>query len=95
MHTFASHEAQANAERLLERIADAGLPQPELCHDPDGMVSMDWVFAKDRVLSLSVGVSAKMAYAWIANGERGSGLVTIRGPKAMQWLAQTIERVKV
>lgn len=46
-------------------------PLPTLSADPDGEVSFDWHFGKRRVLSVSVGVAGKCAFAWVS-GQRTS-----------------------
>jgi hypothetical protein len=48
---------------------------PEVGVDPDGAVSLDWLPARHRMLSISfTGSSNRLAYAWLDGTDRGNGV---------------------
>lgn len=47
------------------------LPLPEVAPESDGEISFDWIWAKNRALSLSINKNGAIAYAWIDGEERG------------------------
>jgi hypothetical protein len=53
-----------NVKKFL-RLLPPGFWRPEVCPNPDGDVSMDWLNDKDHMLSISIGAGNKLAYAWL------------------------------
>lgn len=41
------------------------LPIPEFAPEPDGSISLDWIRSRNRLFSLSIGRSGRLAYAWL------------------------------
>src|SRR5258706_6876016 len=62
--------ALLNAEAFVRALPDA-IPLPEIAPEPDGAISLDWIQSKTRLLSLSVGSSNRLAYAWLDGSDRG------------------------
>jgi hypothetical protein len=62
--------AASRAVELILALPD-GIPLPEVAADPDGSVSLDWISSRRRTLSLNVGESTHLAYAWIDGTDRG------------------------
>src|SRR5258708_17703914 len=40
-------------------------PVPEVAPEPDGSISLDWISSRSRAVSLSIGVSDRLAFAWM------------------------------
>jgi hypothetical protein len=48
-----------------------GISMPELAPEPDGSVSLDWSASRNRVFSLSIGPSNRLAFAWLDGADTG------------------------
>lgn len=59
----ADPEAIINTQNFLRALPD-DVPLPEFCLEPDGSISLDWIRTKRQLLSLSIGKSKRLAYAW-------------------------------
>ena len=71
---------------LAVRIADAfvralprGISMPEFAAEPDGSVSLDWMPSPNRIFSLSVNTSYRLAYAWLDGSDRGHAVARFDG----------------
>lgn len=53
----------------IESLPD-DVPLPEFSIEPDGCVSLDWMPAAYRTLTVSVGVSDRLPYAWVDGTDR-------------------------
>lgn len=63
----------------LIRSLPGGIPLPEVAPEPDGAISLDWIRSRNRLFSLSVGTSDRLAYAWIDGSDRGHGVARFDG----------------
>ena len=70
--------ALQNAEDFVRSLPD-GVPAPECAPEPDGSISLDWIHSRQRLFSLSVGTSNRLAYAWLDGTDRGHGLARFDG----------------
>ena len=61
------------------RALPAGVALPEVASDPDGSISFDWIAARTRVFSLSVGATNRLSFAWIDGTDRGHGVARFDG----------------
>lgn len=61
------------------RALPEGFPLPELAPEPDGSISFDWIRSRSRLLSLSVGTSDRLPYAWVDGGDHGHAVVVFDG----------------
>lgn len=61
------------------RAMPEGLPLPEFAPEPDGSVSFDWTVSKHRRLTVSVGRSDRLAYAWLDGADKGHGVARFDG----------------
>jgi hypothetical protein len=52
------------------------IPLPEIAAEPDGSIAFDWFASRERVFSLSVGETGRLAYAWHDGADQGHGVVT-------------------
>ncbi len=73
-----SSVALRNAEDFVRALPD-DLPLPEFAPEPDGSISLDWIRSRHRLLSLSVGVSNRLAFAWLDGSDKGHGVVRFYG----------------
>jgi hypothetical protein len=55
------------------------LPLPEVASEPDGAISFDWISAKTRVFSVSVGERRRLAYAWLDGTDSGHAVARFEG----------------
>ena len=55
------------------------MPMPEFAPEPDGSVSLDWIHSRNRLFSLSIGRSNRLAYAWLDGADRGHGVARFDG----------------
>jgi hypothetical protein len=60
----------ANAESFL-RVLSADIDIPDINIEPDGNISLDWMKSPTQVFSLSIGVSNRVACAWIDGAKNG------------------------
>ncbi|HLX60178.1 MAG TPA: hypothetical protein VKX17_02735 [Planctomycetota bacterium] len=82
--------ALLNAEAFVRALPDA-IPLPEFAPEPDGAISLDWIQSKTRLLSLSVGSSDRLAYAWLDGSDRGHAVAYFDGSSVPPRVLSTIE----
>ena len=64
---------------------------PSVGVDPDGAVTLDWLVARHRMLSISVaGDSKRLAYAWIDGTDRGNAVTRFDRDTVPNLLMQAI-----
>lgn len=44
---------------------------PEFAPEPDGSIALDWIHSRNRLFSLSIGASNRLAYAWLDGADKG------------------------
>jgi hypothetical protein len=71
-------EALRKAQDLALALPD-GFPIPECAPEPDGSISLDWIYSEHRLFSLSVGTSDRLAYAWLDGTDKGHGVARLDG----------------
>jgi hypothetical protein len=70
--------AVRNAEEFIRALPD-NLPVPDISAEPDGSISLDWIRSRYQILSVSVGASNRLAFAWLDGIERGHSVVYFDG----------------
>jgi hypothetical protein len=70
--------AVSSAERFVRALPD-GLPLPEFSPEPDGSISLDWIWSRNRLFSMSIGHSNRLAYAWLDGADKGHGVARFDG----------------
>lgn len=70
--------ALQNAVNLVRALPE-DVPLPEFAPEPDGSISLDWIQSRHRLFSLSVGVSNRLAYAWLDGSDNGHGVARFDG----------------
>jgi len=68
------------AEGFIRAMPD-DFPLPEFAPEPDGSVSLDWIQSRNRLFSLSVGVTNRLAYAWLDGSDKGHGVARFDGER--------------
>jgi hypothetical protein len=71
-----------NAVLLAQRFVRAiphDQPVPEFGPEPDGSISLDWIRSRNRLFSLSIGRSGRLAYAWLDGADKGHGVARFDG----------------
>ena len=71
-----SPHALRHAEDLIASLPE-DLPLPECSIEPDGCVALHWMPASYRTLSLSVGESDQVPYAWVDGSDRGHAVTKL------------------
>ncbi|MEI7732811.1 MAG: hypothetical protein WCO56_24780 [Verrucomicrobiota bacterium] len=66
------------AEQFVRMLPD-GMPLPDFSPDPDGSISLDWIQSRNRLFSLSIGNSSRLAYAWLDGADKGHGVALFDG----------------
>jgi hypothetical protein len=69
-------DAYGNAKLFLEALPTTA-PAPEVAADPDGDVSLDWLFGPRKALTVSISATGRCTFAWMR------GMRTYRGT---EWL---------
>jgi hypothetical protein len=70
--------AVRSAERFVRALPDS-MPLPEFAPEPDGSISLDWIRSRNRLFSMSIGRSTRLAYAWLDGADRGHGVARFDG----------------
>lgn len=84
--------AVRQAKNFVHILPD-DLPQPELAPEPDGSISLDWIDSRNRLLSLSIGLSDRISYAWLDGTDKGHGVVRFDGTRVPPRLLSEIRRI--
>ena len=72
--------AHALARAIIETLPE-DFPMPEFAPEPDGAISLDWIRSRHRMLSLTAGVSDRLAYAWLDGSDRGHAVARFDGAR--------------
>lgn len=65
-----SLSAVQTAEAFIRCLPD-DVPMPEFAPEPDGSISLDWIYSRTRFVSISAGNNDRLPYAWIDGTDRG------------------------
>lgn len=68
-------------------------PLPEITLEPDGAISLDWIQSRDRLFSVSVGQSSRLAFAWVDGVDSGHGVECFDGRNIPLRILQGIEAI--
>jgi hypothetical protein len=71
--------AMAAADFILALPDD--VPLPDLSPEPDGSIGLDWLPSRQSALSLSIGTSGRLAYAWSDGSDRGHAVERFDGQR--------------
>ena len=84
--------ALQTAEDLV-RALPPGIPMPRCAPEPDGSISLDWIQSRSRLLSLSVGASNRLAYAWLDGVDTGHAVARFDGYLVPQRILSAIQSI--
>ena len=70
--------AVANAIKFI-RCMPTRLPLPEICPEPDGCISLDWIKSRNQMLTISIGQQDRLAMAWVDGSRHGSEVIGFNG----------------
>jgi hypothetical protein len=84
--------AVTSTERFVRALPE-GLPPPDFTPDPDGSISLDWIRARNRLFSLSIGRSDRLAYAWLDGTDKGHGVARFDGQNVPPRVLEAIESI--
>jgi len=87
-------EALRKAVDLIVSLPDH-LPLPECSVEPDGAVSLDWMPAPHRTLTVSVDGSMRLPYAWVDGANRGHAVAKMEAGSFPIRILEEIERFAV
>lgn len=73
-----SYLAVFKAISFIRALPDE-VPLPEFAPEPDGSISLDWIKSRNRLLSLSIGTSDRLAYAWLDGTDKGHAVARFDG----------------
>lgn len=80
------------AERFIRALPE-DRPLPEFAPDPDGSISLDWIAARNRLFSLSIGGNDRLAYAWLDGTDKGHGVARFDGQNVPPRVLEGIESI--
>lgn len=84
--------AVVTAEEFVRAMPD-GLPLPEFAPEPDGSISLDWIQSRNRLFSVSVGTSQRLAYAWVDGADKGHGVARFDGDRIPRRVIEGIREI--
>jgi hypothetical protein len=70
-----------------------GIPMPQCAAEPDGAISLDWVHSRNRLISVSVGSSYRLAYAWLDGADKGHAVAGFDGCQIPSRVLSEIESI--
>jgi hypothetical protein len=79
--------------RRFVRALPAGIPLPEFTPEPDGSISLDWIQSRQRLFSLSIGHSNRLAYAWLDGADKGHAVERLDGRNVPPRVLKGIEAI--
>jgi hypothetical protein len=78
--TSLNQTAVNTAEKFIRALPNDVL-LPEFTPEPDGSISLDWIRSRNRLFSLSIGSTNRLAYAWLDGSDRGHGVAQSDGER--------------
>ena len=82
-----------NATELV-RLLPADISMPEFSAEPDGAISLDWIESRHRLLSVSIGTSNRLPYAWLDGSNRGHAVAVFDGQQIPDRILAEIRKLK-
>jgi len=84
--------ALLNAEAFV-RVLPENFPLPEFAPEPDGSISLDWIQSRQRLFSVSVSSSNRLAYAWVDGTDTGHAVARFDGLTVPARVLDAIESI--
>lgn len=79
--------------RAFIRSLPEGFLLPELSVEPDGAVALDWMPSANRTLSVSLGESGRVPYAWVDGTDCGHAVARILDETVPSRILTEIQRI--
>ena len=86
------HVSVFNAVAFIRALPD-GVALPECAPEPDGSISLDWIQSRNRLFSLSVGRSNRLAYAWLDGADKGHAVARFDGENVPPRILEGIDAI--
>ncbi len=80
------------AAMLIRSLPD-GTPFPDCAEEPDGDMSLDWMVDRNHILSLSIGRTSRIPYAWVQGSQSGHGVADFDGQHFPAELAPILQAI--
>lgn len=81
------------------RALPRNIPLPEFAPEPDGSVSLDWMESRNRLFSISVNDSGRLAYTWLDGTNKGYAVESFDGatvpPRILDGIRQILRNGNV
>ncbi len=84
--------ALLNAESFVRALPN-DCPLPECAPEPDGSISLDWIQSSQRMFTMSVGTSNRLAYAWMDGTDKGHAVAHFDGSSVPALVLETIKYI--
>jgi hypothetical protein len=79
------------AKRLVHALPD-GMSTPEFAPEPDGSISLDWITSRNRLFSVTVSRSNRLAFSWL-DGADSYGIARFDGANVPQRILEGIKGI--
>jgi hypothetical protein len=66
---------------------------PDSAPEPDGSISLEWIYAKNRRLVVSVDGGSRLAYAWLDGSDKGRGVCNFPGAQIPRLILDTVRTI--
>jgi len=86
--------AVERADRFISALPN-GVEFPEFGPEPDGAISLDWIWTRDCILSISIGTNDRLAFAWLDGTDKGHGVVHFDDKTVPPLILELINRLDV
>lgn len=73
-----SGEAAMLTKAFIRALPDH-VSLPEFAAEPDGSISLDWIQARNRMFTMSVGSHDRLSFAWLDGTDKGHGVAHFDG----------------
>ncbi len=95
-HALPLHQDAVEQTRMFLRVLPNDLPLPEIAPEPDGSISLDWSMSRVCSLTISVGSSNRLPYAWLDGIQRGHDVECFDGrtiPAPLEFRLRSLVRL--
>lgn len=75
------------------RALPTGVGLPEFAPETDGSISLDWIAARNRLFSVSVGLNSRLSYAWLDGTDKGHAVAFFEGERIPNRVLEGIRAV--
>ncbi|HSY50016.1 MAG TPA: hypothetical protein VLC46_14475 [Thermoanaerobaculia bacterium] len=72
------------------RALPRSVSMPEVAPEPDGSISLDWICSRSRIASISIGVSDRLAFAWLDGTDQGHAVARFDGERIPSLILERI-----